>query len=421
MLLFFDGFDTQAMSYVLPELATAWHLPRSAFGAVLTSGMAGLTVGYLVIAPLSDRFGHRRMILTAGLVFSLLTLLTGFATHVTHVMILRFFAGVGLGGAVPSVIALVAEFGPKRLRARIVAFTVCGFSVGFIAAGMAAKVLLSDLGWRSMLWLGGALPLLFWIGTFLFVPDSLSFSSRKSDGPRRVAATIRTLFPDVEFPENARLLVEVGGPVRATVQKLFVDRRLVGTLLVWLIFFVSVAEVYFLQTWLPTILVAQKYSMDFVIGGTVISTAGGIVAVFVIGPLMDRVGTYTSLTILYVVGGLAMLFVGQAFTLPPWILLAALAVAGFCVNGGHKCMIALAALFYPVDIRSTGIGWALGFGRLGGVFGTFAVGLLYTMQASGAQMFYLASAPVFVVGFAIAFMGGRYGSTVSPAQIPAEN
>jgi AAHS family 4-hydroxybenzoate transporter-like MFS transporter len=370
---------------------------------------------------MSDRFGHRRMILAAGLVFSTLTLLTGFATNVDQVMILRFFAGTGLGGAVPSVIALIAEFSPKRLRARIVTFTVCGFSIGFIAAGMAAKLMLNGLGWRSLLWLGGALPLLFCIGTFLFVPDSLAYSSRKRDGVRRVAATIKTLFPDVQIPENARLLVEDGGPARATVRKLFLDRRLAGTLLVWLIFFASVGEVYFLQTWLPTILVAQKYSMDYVIGGTVISTAGGIVAVFVIGPLMDRIGTYISLTILYLVGGLAMLFVGQAFTLPPWILLAALAVAGFCVNGGHKCMIALAALFYPVDIRSTGIGWALGFGRLGGVVGTVAVGLLYTMQASGAQMFYLASAPVFIVGFAVAFMGGRYGSTAAATQMQAEN
>ncbi|HZY14860.1 MAG TPA: MFS transporter, partial [Beijerinckiaceae bacterium] len=135
LVMFLDGFDTQSISYMAPQIAKEWGLSREVLGPIFSSALTGLMVGYLFLSPLSDRFGHRRMMLVSTIAFAVTTLITAFATNVTELIVLRFVTGLFLGSAIPSAVALTGEYSPKRLRATFVLIIYCGFSLGFVAAG----------------------------------------------------------------------------------------------------------------------------------------------------------------------------------------------------------------------------------------------------------------------------------------------
>ncbi|WP_244125553.1 MFS transporter [Burkholderia gladioli] len=159
LLMFLDGFDTQAISYIVPALSHDWHLPREILGSIFSAALVGLMVGYLAVAPLSSRFGHKRMMIASTLMFAAFTMLTVFATSVSELIGLRFLTGIGLGAAAPSAVALTCEFAPKRLRSTFVLLVYCGFSLGFVVAGLAAGVLMPVFGWQSMMEVGAVAPL----------------------------------------------------------------------------------------------------------------------------------------------------------------------------------------------------------------------------------------------------------------------
>ncbi len=159
LMMFLDGFDTQAISYIAPRIAREWGLSRELLGPIFSSALTGLMVGYLVLSPLSDRFGHRRLIISSTVTFALLTLITVLATSVTQLIALRFVTGIALGAAIPSAVALTTEYSPKRLRATFVLALYCGFSLGFVAAGGVAAWIIPLHGWRSLLWIGAIAPL----------------------------------------------------------------------------------------------------------------------------------------------------------------------------------------------------------------------------------------------------------------------
>lgn len=417
LLMFLDGFDTQAVSYIVPIIAKQWHLPREVLGSIFSSALIGLMLGYLVISPASNRFGHKRMMVIATILFGGFTLLTVFATNLTQLIALRFLTGLGLGAAAPSAVALTCEYSPKHLRATFVLLIYCGFSLGFVVAGFAAGALLPHYGWTSLLWAGALVPLALTVPLVLLLPESLSYVSRRNntEGVRKI---LKSLFPAFVIAPDSRLVVDGQDDKQAGVGGLFERRIAAGTFLLWIVFFINLAVFYFMQSWLPTILAGLNYPMSSIVWITSLPTIGGVLAVFVIGPSMDRLGPYVTLTVLYLVGGVFMLLVAHAFASTEWVLMLAIFCAGFCVSGGQKSVIALAAIFYSMNLRSTGVGWALGIGRLGGIAGPFVAGLMYAAKWSAGDIFHVAALPVFVAGVGVFVLGRLYGTrrTVAKAQ-----
>jgi AAHS family 4-hydroxybenzoate transporter-like MFS transporter len=174
------------------------------------------------------------------------------------------------------------------------------------------------------------------------------------------------------------------------------------------VFGLNLAEFYALQSWLPTILMNLGHSLNTVALATSLTTVGGIVAAFVIGPAMDRLGPYGSLATLYFAGVVFVALLGPAVSAPAWVLLIATFCAGFCICGGQKSVIALAAIFYPAPIRSTGVGWALGIGRLGGIGGPLLIGVLLAYRLSAASLFYAAAVPMLLAGILVMLLGVKY-------------
>lgn len=405
LVLFLDGFDTQAISYAAPLLAKQWGLGKEAVGHIFSAALVGLMVGYLVVSLASDRFGHKRVLVVSTIVFGLFTLATTLAGDATELIALRFLTGIGLGAAAPSAVALTGEYVPKRLRASCVLAIYCGFSLGFVVAGIGATQLLPRFGWQALFYVGALVPLILVVPLVTVLPESLEFLVlRRGDTPR-VGAILGRLAPDVPQQTGARYAVSARHSGGAGIVALFGRRRALGTLLLWFVFAINLAQFYLTQSWFPTILAGFHYSLDATATATSLFTAGGIAAAFVIGPAMDRIGPYRSLALVYIAGGILVSVTGLAFTAPAWMLMLVACASGFCVSGGQKSVIALAAIYYPTSIRSTGVGWALGIGRVGGIGGPLLVGWLLAFHWSPELIFHVLGLPMIVAALAILAMG----------------
>ncbi|SAL68607.1 major facilitator transporter [Caballeronia udeis] len=419
LLMFLDGFDTQAVSYIVPALARDWHLSREILGSIFSAALVGLMVGYLAVAPLSARFGHKRMMLASSVLFAVFTLLTVFATNVTELIGLRFLAGIGLGAAAPSAVALTCEFAPKRLRATFVLLVYCGFSLGFVVAGLTAGALMPTHGWKSLMLVGALAPLALTVPFACLLPESLTFLQRRPQAKERMRAVLLRLFPRLDVPVGSTFRLEDQGEMRASVAALVRGRTSAGTLLLWLIFFLNLAEFYFMQSWLPTMLTGLQYSSAAVVWVTALPTIAGVLSAVPLGLAMDRVGPYVTLTVMYLAGCVFMWLVGNAFSGSVAWLMVTVFCAGFCISGGQKSVIALAAVYYPVDLRSTGVGWALGIGRLGGIAGPLVAGMLYSAHWTPAEIFRFSAWPVLVAGIGVFVMGRIYGSRFGAVEVSA--
>lgn len=395
-----DGFDTQAISYAVPLIAKEWSLTTAMLGPIFSSALVGLMVGYLVLPPLSDRFGPRRLIILGTFFFGITTLLTVFAQGVTELMVLRFLAGVGLGGVAPSAVAMTSEFSPKRLRATLVLVIYCGFSLGFVIAGYLAAKLIPDYGWRSLFWVGGGVPLVLAVALAVLLPESLEYLAMQRSKPLLIANILRRIDSTITLNAHTTFLAAERDK-GSVVSQLFKQGRGLGTCLLWLAFFINLAEFYALQSWLPTVLRDLHYSMDQVALTTSFTTIGGILIAVLVGPCMDRIGSYATVSVLYFAGAVIVMLAGAALSMPVAVVMGGAFLAGVCISGGQKSVIALAAVHYPSEIRSTGVGWALGIGRLGGIVGPLIVGQALSAGWMPRQVFYAAGAPLIVAALAI--------------------
>lgn len=419
LVMFLDGFDTQAISYMAPHIAEEWGLGKAVLGPIFSAALFGLMVGYLVLSPLSDKFGHRRMIIVSTAAFAIFTLAGLLATNVTELVAIRFLTGVGLGAAAPSAVAMTGEYSPKRFRASFVLAIYCGYSLGFVVAGLASGWLIEDHGWRSMFVVGALGPALLLPALIFYLPEAISIVARPGADRQRALDTLRRVAPDLPEEQLWKVMDRPrADEKRAPLRELFSRRLVVGTVLLWLIFIINLGEFYSIQSWMPTIMTDLGHPTSIVVAATSLGTVGGIVSAFLVGPLMDRVGPYRTLTGLYLIGAVFVAFVGYSFHLSPPVILVASFLSGLSVSGGQKAAIALSAVFYKADIRSTGVGWALGIGRLGAIGSPLVVGAALGLGLPPRAIFYGLAIPMLILALAVFMMGRRYASTAEETTTP---
>src|ERR1700726_1704877 len=384
-VLFLDGFDAQAIGYVAPPLAREWGLTKGALGPVFSAGLFGLMIGALLFGPLADRVGRRKIIIFSTLAFGIGTLATAFIQDVNSLLAIRFLTGLGLGGAMPNAIAMTSEFNPRRRRATMVMVMFCGFSVGAALGGFLAAGLIPHFGWRSLFVVGGLAPLLLVPILALRLPESVRFLALAGGANERVARLLAFIAPNAAPAPATQFVVHEPALAGMPVLHLFKAGRTLVTLLLWVVFFMSLLDIYFLSNWLPTVLndLGASVSEAAAIGSML--QVGGVVGTFALGSIIDRF-SFRALALLYFIAVFAVGAIGElghnAFLI--WV---AVFASGFCVVGGQIAANALAAAFYPTSVRATGIGWALGIGRVGSIVGPLVGGALLTAKWSTASVF----------------------------------
>jgi MFS transporter, AAHS family, 4-hydroxybenzoate transporter len=375
IVIILDGFDTQCLGFLVPVIADDLRLPLSAFGPVLAAALVGLMIAAMASGPIADRWGRRWVVIVSVAVFAVFALLTARATTRDELIVYRFLTGVGLGGAMPNAVALTAEFTPTRLKAIVVGAIFTGMPAGAVVASQAAAFMIPRWGWRSVFVLGGALPLVLAVVLIAALPESIEWIESRAHG--------------------------VAAHRSVPVTDLFTEGRAAGTLLLWIPFFMNLLILYFVLSWLPSLLRQSGLSIAAGVQAVAAFSIGGMIGTLTQGHLMRAVGTRTALIVEFVL--CILLIPSLASTASSLVsMLTIIALLGICVQGAQAGLNALAAMFYPTAVRATGIGWALGVGRVGSIVGPSVGGLLLSLQWTPDRIFMAGAAPAVCAAAAIA-------------------
>jgi AAHS family 4-hydroxybenzoate transporter-like MFS transporter len=381
-----DGMDTQAIGMVAPAIASDWHVPAASFGPVFGSSLFSGLIGALLVGQAGDRFGRKPVLIFSVFVFALGSLATPFTHSILALLIVRLVTGFGLGGALPIIISITSEFSPKRLRLNIVALMYCGFPFGSVLGGVLAAQLIPKFGWPSIFYIGGVVPLIL-IPTFaLIMPESISFLASRGKRDEVEALSQRLGLQAEDLPN-----VHGDPPSRATIRRLFAQGRAIGTLFLWTTLFLSLLLTVFLVNWLPLVTHQAGLGVKSAVLGVAALNLGGIVGCFLIGWISKHFRSIVPIAVAYALGGAAIGLIGLVVQSGP-TLLAVCFVAGILTVGSQMCAVSLSASYYDAALRSTGVGWALGIGRIGAIIGPVIGGVLIAQHVATPTLFLIAGA-----------------------------
>ncbi len=388
-----DGFDVQALGYVAPAVSAELGISRVALGPVLSAAPFGVLFGSILFSMLADRIGRRPVLIGATVLFAILTFLTARAQSVEELLVLRAIAGLGMGAIMPNAVALVGEYSPKHVRVTVMMIVANGFTAGAALGGFVAAWLLPIGGWRSVFYFGAAVPLVLAVVMLLKLPESIQFLALKKGRTGALVKWLRRVEPTAPAgPGVEYVLPESAVRQKVPFVALFAGGRAVGTLILWTVNFMNLLNIYFLQGWLTTVLTDAGIDQSQAALIAAMVQVGGTVGAFTLGWFVHKLGFVPVLATCGVLACVNIALIGQ-----PWMTAAALFVvvfiAGLCVIGGQAAINALAATYYPTELRSTGVGAGLGVGRLGAIVGPTLASFFIARGWTAAELFYAAAVP----------------------------
>jgi AAHS family 4-hydroxybenzoate transporter-like MFS transporter len=387
-----DGFDAQALGFVAPSLGRDWQLARGALGPVFGASLFGIMVGSLVFGALADYFGRKWLVIAGVLVFALGTLATCRATGLSELTMLRFATGLGLGGVLPNTIALTGEYAPLRRRTLMIMLMFMATTLGAALGGLLAAELVPVHGWQSVFLVGGILPLMLCPVLMVWLPESLTLMALDPRNNDRVRKLLSRIDGTAGFASDARYTIVEESGSGFLLPQLFVNDRLLPTLLLWIMFFMNMLDIYFLNSWLPTLAHGVGLDVQAAIAIGIAFQLGGMLGTVGLGFLIQRLGFHRVLFLTYLAGFASIMAIAAAGNFLP-VLGPAAFVSGVAVIGGQIGCNAYAARVYPTYIRATGIGWALGVGRLGSILGVTIGGMMLAAQWAIPSLFQASAVP----------------------------
>jgi MFS transporter, AAHS family, 4-hydroxybenzoate transporter len=387
VIVLLDGFDTAAIGYIAPSLVTEWSVSKPALGPVLSAALFGLAAGALTSGPLADRFGRKRVLVASVLVFAAACLASSFSRNLSELTMLRFVTGIGLGAAMPNSVTLVSEYCPDQRRATITNAMFCGFPLGAAFGGFLAAWMIPQWGWRSVLVLGGVVPLVLAVLLVLFLPESVRFMVATARPVERIRAVLARISPraaDVGvFVMGERKAVAAG---RRGIGVVLSRSYAAGSVMLWIAYFMGLVIFYALINWMPILFKDAGLAPRDATLIAALFPLGGVGAI-AFGWLMDRFNGNFVIAIGYALTAIAVFAIGQVAGASLMLLVVMVVVAGTVMNTAQSSMPALAAGFYPTQGRATGVSSMLGIGRFGGIVGSFLVAELTRRQLGIGAIF----------------------------------
>jgi AAHS family 4-hydroxybenzoate transporter-like MFS transporter len=395
-----DGFDTAVVGALARDIAKDFMLSRLQLGELLSITLTGMVIGYLFVSPLANRIGQKTLMVLATASFGVLSMLTLFAQGFHSLLLLRLATGVFLGAALPGTVALTAEYSPRRWRATFITYMGLGMSIGMISASLMTAALLQWHGWRGVMLIGGVLPVVHSLVLAIWLPESTFYLARrrKFDQASRILAKIVPAFsPD----PSASHLLDTGSRTSGAISGLFREQRTTGTFAIWSAFFCNLMVNYFIQSWLPTILIDVGASQRTALLMNAVAMSASFLAGITTGPLMDRFGIYRVVCVMFLGGAAFVAIAGAAVSIGIALVVCATFAAFYFNSAAQKGTGAICAFFYPPELRATGFGWGSGMGRIGAAIGPLLVGQMMSLHWSSQMLFYAASLPMLVGSIAI--------------------
>ncbi|WP_035466266.1 MFS transporter [Burkholderia sp. WSM2232] len=401
LIVLIDGYDQVAAAFAAPALMRAWHTNAAGFGRVFGVGLAGVLVGSLLLGFAGDRFGRRRTIIYGSLWFGVLTWLCSYASSLEQLTLLRFLAGIGMGGVVPNTVALVSEYAPAARRATWITLMFSGFSIGAGGGGAVASWLLPRYGWPVLFTVGGAAAVAIALASFALLPESVRFlimNGRDAHEIRRIAARLGAS----DATETARYVIDDEPSVRARPSALFQQGLAQVTPLLWALFVLNSLALHFLQNWLPILFSMGTLEPARAAQAAMMFPVGGTVGALVLSRFVDRYGVRV---LLFLAVSGCPIAASLGMPMSTVALFAAVFASGVCVIGSQFALYAVSGMIYPTRLRSTGVGSAIGIGKLGSVAGTVLGGVLLSMQLSIGALFSFVATVLVAIALLAAWFG----------------
>lgn len=370
LIALFDGFDTQAMAFTGPAILAAFQLEANELAPILTAGIVGMTVGAMLLGLIGDRLGRRPTAMIGVAIFGAATLVTAGATETWQILVLRFIAGLGMGGCTPIVLALAAEYSPSRLRGTVITGVLLGLPAGAMLGGLLAARMLPVIGWEGIFVVGGVAPLALLVVLAFILPESLQFKAVRGDaGGQQYVARILAKITGQAQPAGTVFTVPEEAKVRGSVKALFTGGYARQTLAIWAVYLLNWVAWFMLLSWLPTVLKAAGLPAEQAPMGTFTVNLVFIICAFPLSYLMPRVPTRTLLIAMFALGIVVALGLGYAGT--DWTLVFILVgAAGLGIGGQQLALNYLIIDAYPTALRATATGWSIGIGRAGAIIGS---------------------------------------------------
>lgn len=398
LIIIFDGYDLVIYGVALPLLMQEWSLSAVQAGLLASTALFGMMFGAMSFGTLSDKLGRKKTIMICVGLFSGFTFLGAFASNPIEFGILRFLAGLGIGGVMPNVVALMTEYAPKRIRSTLVALMFSGYAIGGMASALLGAWLIADYGWKIMFYIA-CIPFLALPLIWKFLPESLMFLTQKGQ-TTQVAEIVQKISPTQSIsPQTQFVLNETNTNNEAPFKALFQQGRTFSTIMFWIAFFMCLLMVYALGSWLPKLMIQAGYSLGASMLFLFALNIGGMVGAIGGGTLADKFHLKPVLSIMFTVGAIALVLLG--FNSPQFVLYLLIAVAGAATIGSQILLYTFVAQFYPAAVRSTGMGWASGIGRIGAIVGPVLTGALLTLELPHQMNFLVIAIPGAIAAIAI--------------------
>lgn len=387
-----DGMDVLVISYTAPVIASSWDISFETLGVVFSSGVFGMAVGALLLAPYADNIGRKKIILISTIIISIGILLTGFSENIYHLIFLRFLSGVGIGTMLASTVSLVSEYTPNRSRDFWVSFILAGYPLGAILAGYLSNYILKYYSWQNVYIIFGLISIFFIPIIYFFLLESIDFLIKNQ--PKNALSRINLILKKLHFSKIELLPSKTNVSNKIPVNSLFHAKYLNSTIKLWTAFFFSFACLYFLISWIPKMVTELGLSLELGIYSGTVFNIGAFFGIVTQGYFSSKFGLKKIISIFLILTFIIMTQI-QHFFGSDWMLLI-FGVLGFTIQGGFVGLYSVAARIYPTEFRTTGVGWGIGAGRLGAVLAPMVAGILIGTGLSIAMNFIIFAIPALI-------------------------
>ena len=389
--------DVLVISYTAPSIVSFWDISPESLGVAFSSGLFGMAIGALFLAPYSDKVGRKKIILISNIIISFGVFFTAFSKNIIHISFLRFLSGMGIGAMLASTVSLVSEYIPDRSKSFWISFVLAGYPVGAILAGYLSNIILFKYSWQYVYIVFGSFSLLLIPLVYFFLYESVEFLIKSQ--PINAISRINIIFDKLKVANIKVLPTYKNKNNQIAVSELLNKKYIALTIKLWIAFFSAFICLYYLISWIPKIVTDMGLSMELGIYSGTIFNVGAFFGIITQGYFSSKFGLKRVISTFMILTCILMTLI--QYFIDSDLMLFIFSILGFTIQGGFVGLYAFAAKIYPLEFRTTGIGWGIGLGRFGAVISPLIGGYLIGAGLSISQSFMIFGATAFVSGFTV--------------------
>jgi MFS transporter, AAHS family, 4-hydroxybenzoate transporter len=393
-----DGIDVLIVSFSGSDIAAEMSLTKAQLGYVFSTGLAGMTTGALGIAPLADKIGRRRIFILSLVLITTGMLLVWFCEKYTQFLMLRFITGLGIGGILPAMAATASEFSNQKNRDFNVSLVQAGWPIGAIFTGLFCSYTIPQYGWRYAFLFAAGVSFLMLIAVILFMTDSLDYLVKKQ--PAHAFEKMNVLLQKLHLTPVNQLPEKPLETSEKPLKSLFTAEFKTDTYKLWIAVFFGFLTLYTIMSWVPNIAKDSGLPFEMATYVGIALNIGAALGTIGLGLVSKRLGLKKTVLFFMLSAFIVMIVYGN-ITLSPYLIFALIFLIGISVQGGFNGIYPTLARVYPTEIRSTGVGFAVGIGRFGAILGPSIFGLLSDQNLSTGALFTVFSVPLVIMGLSV--------------------